>query len=48
MFITYLSLYATMQWDETGTKPVAFKFSGSVEGAGLKSVAWLTKAPAAA
>lgn len=43
MVMTNLSLYATMQWDDTGTKPVAFKFSGSVEGAGLKSVAWLTK-----
>lgn len=48
MVITNLSLYATMQWDETGTKPVAFKFSGSVEGAGLKSVAWLTKAAVSA
>ena len=43
MVVTNLSLYATMQWDDTGTKPVAFKFSGSVEGAGKKSVAWLTK-----
>lgn len=43
MVITNLALYATMQYDDTGTKPVAFKFSGSVEGAGLKSVAWLTK-----
>lgn len=43
MIITNLALYATMQWDDTGTKPVAFKFSGSIEGAGLKSVAWLTK-----
>lgn len=43
MVVTNLSLYATMQYDDTGTKPVAFKFSGSVEGAGKKSVAWLTK-----
>ena len=44
MVITNIALYATLQWDETGTKPVAFKFSGSIEGAGKKSIAWLTKA----
>ena len=44
MVITNIALYATMQWDETGTKPVAFKFSGSIEGAGKKSIAWLNKA----
>lgn len=43
MVITNLALYATLQYDDTGTKPVAFKFSGSIEGAGLKSVAWITK-----
>lgn len=43
MVITNLALYCTLVWDETGTKPVAFKFAGSVEGAGVKSVAWLTK-----
>ena len=43
MVITNIALYATLQWDETGTKPVAFKFSGSIEGAGKKSIAWLTK-----
>lgn len=47
MVITNIVLYATLQWDETGTKPVAFKFSGSIEGAGKKSIAWLTKAAAA-
>lgn len=47
MVITNLALYATLQWDETGTKPVAFKFSGSIEGAGKKSIAWLTKAAGA-
>lgn len=47
MVITNIALYATLQWDETGTKPVAFKFSGSIEGAGKKSIAWLTKAAAA-
>lgn len=46
MVITNIVLYATLQWDETGTKPVAFKFSGSIEGAGKKSIAWLTKAAA--
>ena len=46
MVITHIALYATLQWDETGTKPVAFKFSGSIEGAGKKSIAWLTKAAA--
>lgn len=43
MVITNLALYAALQYDDTGTKPVAFKFSGSIEGAGLKSVAWITK-----
>ena len=47
MVITIIALYATLQWDETGTKPVAFKFSGSIEGAGKKSIAWLTKAAGA-
>lgn len=46
MVITNIALYATLQWDETGTKPVAFKFSGSIEGAGKKSIAWLSKAAA--
>ena len=46
MVITNIALYATLQWDDTGTKPVAFKFSGSIEGAGKKSIAWLTKATA--
>lgn len=46
MVITNIALYATMQWDETGTKPVAFKFSGSIEGAGKKSIAWLSKGAA--
>lgn len=47
MVITNIALYATLQWDETGTKPIAFKFLGSIEGAGKKSIAWLTKAAAA-
>ena len=47
MVITNIALYATLQWDDTGAKPVAFKFSGSIEGAGKKSIAWLTKASAA-
>lgn len=46
MVITNIALYSTMLWDDTGTKPIAFKFSGSIEGAGKKSIAWLTKAPA--
>lgn len=46
MVITNIALYATLQWDDSGTKPVAFKFSGSIEGAGKKSIAWLTKASA--
>lgn len=46
MIVTNIALYATLQWDETGSKPVAFKFAGSIEGAGKKSIAWLTKAPA--
>lgn len=44
MVITNIALYATLQWDDTGTKPVAFKFAGSIEGAGKKSIAWLSKA----
>ena len=47
MVITNIALYATLQWDETGSKPVAFKFAGSIEGAGKKSIAWLSKAGAA-
>ena len=47
LVITNIALYATLQWDDTGTKPVAFKFSGSIEGAGKKSIAWLTKAAGA-
>ena len=46
MVITNIALYATLQWDDTANKPVAFKFSGSIEGAGKKSIAWLTKAAA--
>lgn len=43
MIVTNIALYATLQWDDTGSKPVAFKFSGSIEGAGKRSIAWLTK-----
>lgn len=44
MIVTNIALYATLQWDDTGSKPVAFKFAGSIEGAGMRSIAWLTKA----
>ena len=47
MVITNIALYATLQWDNSGTEPVAFKFAGSIEGAGKRSIAWLTSAPAA-
>lgn len=47
MVITNIALYATLLWDDTGSKPVAFKFAGSIEGAGKKSIAWLSKASAA-
>lgn len=43
MIVTNIALYATLQWDDTGSKPVAFKFAGSIEGAGKRSIAWLTK-----
>lgn len=43
MIVTNIALYATLQWDDTGSKPVAFKFAGSIEGAGMRSIAWLTK-----
>ena len=46
MVITNIALYATLQWDNSGTEPVAFKFSGSIEGAGKRSIAWLTNATA--
>lgn len=46
MVITNIALYATLQWDNSGTDPVAFKFSGSIEGAGKRSIAWLTSAQA--
>lgn len=48
MVITNIALYATLQWENSGTEPVAFKFSGSIEGAGKRSIAWLTKAPVGA
>lgn len=47
MVITNIALYSTLQWDDTGSKPVAFKFAGSIEGAGKKSIAWLSKAATA-
>ena len=46
MVITNVALYATLQWDNSGTEPVAFKFAGSIEGAGKRSIAWLTNAQA--
>lgn len=46
MIVTNIALYATLLWDDTGSKPVAFKFAGSIEGAGKRSIAWLTEAPA--
>ena len=46
MVITNIALYATLQWDNSGIEPVSFKFSGSIEGAGKRSIAWLTNAPA--
>ena len=46
MVITNIALYATLQWDNSGTEPVAFKFAGSIEGAGKRSIAWLTNAQA--
>ena len=46
MVITNVALYATLQWDNSGTEPVAFKFAGSIEGAGKRSIAWLTNASA--
>ena len=46
MIVTNIALYATLLWDDTGSKPVAFKFAGSIEGAGMRSIAWLTKATA--
>ena len=42
MVITNIALYDTLQWDNSGTEPVAFKFSGSIEGAGKRSIAWLS------
>ena len=47
MVITNIALYATLQWDNSGREPVSFKFSGSIEGAGKRSIAWLTNAQAA-
>ena len=46
MIVTNIALYATLLWDDTGSKPVAFKFAGSIEGVGKRSIAWLTKATA--
>lgn len=41
--VTNLVLYATFLYDNTSTEPIAFKLTGTVEGAGQKSFAYLKK-----
>lgn len=41
--VTNLALYATFLYDNTSTEPIAFKLTGTVEGAGQKSFAYLKK-----
>lgn len=41
--ITNLALYGTFLYDNTSTEPIAFQLTGSVEGAGKNSFAYLKK-----
>lgn len=42
--VTNLALYATFLYDNTSTEPIAFSLTGTVEGAGKNSFAYLKKA----
>ena len=41
--VTNLALYGTILYDNSSTEPIAFKLTGSVEGAGKKSFMYLKK-----
>lgn len=41
--VTNLALYGTFLYDNTGTEPIAFQLTGSVEGAGKNSFMYLKK-----
>lgn len=43
MVMTNLSLWAKPLYDNPGTEPFAIQFTGTMEGAGCQSMAWLTK-----
>ena len=44
--VTNTALYAKVLYDNPGTTPFAVQFSGTLEGAGTPSMAWLTKTAA--
>ncbi len=44
MVMTNVSLWAKPLYDNPGTEPFAIQFTGTMEGAGSQSMAWLTKA----
>ncbi|WP_333615533.1 hypothetical protein [Bacteroides pyogenes] len=43
MVVTNVALYAKPLYDNPGTNPFAVEFSGTIEGAGTPSMAWLKK-----
>lgn len=45
--ITNLALYGTILYDNPSSEPIAFKLTGSIEGAGKKTFAYLKKKEAA-
>ncbi len=46
MVMTNVALWAKPLYDNPGTEPFAIQFTGTMEGAGSQSLAWLTKATA--
>lgn len=47
MVISNVAVWATPLYDNPGTAPFAIKFTGTIEGAGRHSMAWLKKQAAA-
>ena len=46
MVLTSVALWAKPLYENPGTEPFAIQFTGTMEGAGIQSLAWLTKATA--
>lgn len=46
MVMTNVALWAKPLYDNPGTEPFAIQFTGTMEGAGTQSMAWLKKKPA--